>query len=293
MEVKHFSDVEIIPKGLVIGIGKFDGFHLGHKKIIETVIKKSKEKRIISSVFTFRHFPVEFYILLWEDRLNFFEKSGIEFCIWCDYEEISFWEPFEFVEYLKSINTVSVVVGPDFRFGSHRKGSIDDLKKEFEVIVLPGVTVEGEIVNSSKIRKNLKEGKIEIVNKLLGRSFSFKGKVITGNSKGREIGFPTANLYVLNEIKIGDGVYGCWVKYKGKSYKGALSIGNCPTFDNSSEKIEVHIIDFSGNIYGEIIEVFPVVKIRDQIKFETIEGLKNSINQDINRIKEILVFPTL
>ncbi|MGB9678167.1 MAG: riboflavin biosynthesis protein RibF, partial [Candidatus Ratteibacteria bacterium] len=277
MEVKHFSNIDIIGKGIAIGIGKFDGFHLGHKKIIEEVIKKAKNKRLVSAVFTFKHFPAEFYISQWEEKIGYFENIGIELCIWCDYEEISFWEPFEFIEYLESINVKSIVVGKDFKFGSHRKGGIDDLKKKFEVSVLDVVKIEGEIVNSSKIREFLKMGNFEKLNKFLGRHFSFYGKVITGNSRGKNLGFPTANLSLLNNnLKIREGVYASWVKYKNIFLKGALSIGNCPTFGNGDTKVEVHIIGFDNIIYGEILEIFPVIRIREQKKFDNIEKLKES-----------------
>jgi len=291
MEIKHFSDVDIVGKGLSIGIGKFDGLHIGHKKIIEEIVKKGKSKRIIPAVFTFKNFPVEFYITSWEEKLNFFEKNGIEFCIWCDYEEISFWQPFEFIEYLKCINVQSIVVGNDFRFGSHRKGTIDDLKREFEVDIIKPVVIDNQVVNSTKIREYLKNGDIENVNKFLGRTFSFKGKVITGYSKGKDIGFPTANLYLLNNIIIKEGVYGCWVKYGDEFYKGTLSIGNCPTFDNIEHKIEVHIIGFDKIIYGEIIEIFPMIRIREQKKFKNIDELKEVIKKDVEEINENLTFP--
>lgn len=288
MEIKHFSDIDIISKGVTIGIGKFDGFHLGHKKIIEEVIREAKNKRSIPAVFTFKHFPTEFYLSTWEEKLNFFKISGIELCIWCDFEEISFWEPFEFIEYLKSINTNCVIVGNNFKFGSHRKGQISDLKKEFKVFVVDTVMIDGIVVNSSNIREFLKNGDFENVNKLLGRKFSFKGKVITGNSKGRVFGFPTANLSLFNHINIKEGVYGCWVKYEEKFFKGALSIGNCPTFENQDRKIEVYIIGFDRIIYGETIEIFPVYRIRDQKKFDNIESLKNSIKRDVEEINEKL-----
>ncbi|MCM8785264.1 MAG: riboflavin biosynthesis protein RibF [Candidatus Omnitrophica bacterium] len=291
MEIKHFSDIDIIGKGISIGIGKFDGFHLGHKKIIEEVIRKAKNKRVIPAVFTFKHFPVEFYLSTWEEKLSFFEDSGIELCVWCDFEEISFWEPFEFIEYLKSINTNCVIVGNNFSFGSHRKGQISDLKKEFEVFVIEMTKIDGIVVNSSTIREFLKNGDFEKVNKFLGRQFSFKGKVITGSSKGRILGFPTANLSLFNNINIKDGIYGCWIKYYEKFFKGALSIGNCPTFGNEDKKIEVHIIGFDRVIYGETIEVFPVFRIRDQKKFDNIESLKDTIKKDIEEISEKLIFP--
>jgi len=288
METKHFSNIDLISKGISMGIGKFDGFHLGHKKIIEEINKKAKDKRLIPAVFTFKHFPVEFYISPWEEKIHFFENSGIELCIWCDYDEISFWEPFEFIEYLESINVKSIIVGENFKFGSHRKGKIEDLKKKFEVFVLNSVKIEGQIVNSTKIREFLKMGDFENVNKFLGRQFSFSCKVITGNSRGKNLGFPTANLSLLNDIKIKEGVYACWVKYKDQFLKGALSIGNCPTFGDENTKFEVHIIGFNSNIYGEIIEIFPFFKIRDQKKYENIEKLKEAIKRDIEKIEEKL-----
>ncbi|MCX7917888.1 MAG: riboflavin biosynthesis protein RibF [bacterium] len=291
MEIKHFSDVDVVGKGIVIGIGKFDGFHLGHRKIIEEIVKNAKIKRIIPAVFTFRHFPVEFYISPWEEKLKFLENSGIEICLWCDYEEISYWEPFEFIEYLKSINVKSIIVGNEFRFGAHRKGTTNDLKKEFDVLVLSPIKINDEPVNSSKIRDYLKKGDFEKVNKFLGRQFSFLGKVITGKSRGKKIGFPTANLSLFNNINFGKGVYACWVKYKDIFFKGALSIGNCPTFDETDDKIEVHIIGFDNIIYGEILEIFPIFKIREQKKYENIEELKRDIQKDIEEINEKLIFP--
>ncbi|MCM8818411.1 MAG: riboflavin biosynthesis protein RibF [Candidatus Omnitrophica bacterium] len=291
LEIKHFSNFDSVGKGLSIGIGKFDGIHIGHKKIIEEVVKKGKSKRIIPSIFTFKNFPVEFFISSWEEKLNLFENLGIELCIWCDYEEISFWQPFEFIEYLECISVKSIVVGNGFQFGSHRKGTIEDLKKKFDVLIVQPVIVEGEIVNSTKIREYLKNGDIEKVNKLLGRNFSFKGKVITGNSRGKNLGFPTANLSLFNNIKIKEGVYGAWVKFDNNLYKGALSIGNCPTFYNDENKIEVHIINFDKIIYGEILEIYPILRIRDQKKFKNLEELKENIKKDINFIYENLTYP--
>ncbi|MCM8772963.1 MAG: riboflavin biosynthesis protein RibF [Candidatus Omnitrophica bacterium] len=291
MEIKHFSDVDITGKGLSIGIGKFDGVHLGHKKIIEEVVKKAKSKRLVPSIFTFKHFPVEFYITSWEEKLSIFENSGIEFCVWCDYEEISFWQPFEFIEYLKCINVQTIVIGDGFKFGAHRSGKIDDLKREFDVFVINSVKIDGDFVNSTKIRELLKEGDFQKVNKFLGRNFSFKGKVITGNSRGKNLGFPTANLSFLNNIKIKEGVYSCWVKFLDNFYKGALSIGNCPTFGSEEIKVEVHILNFDKIIYGEILEIYPVFRIRDQKKFENIGELKEAIKKDIKIIEENLTYP--
>lgn len=291
MEIKHFSDIDITGKGIILGIGKFDGVHMGHRKILNEIVKKSKNKRLIPAVFSFKHFPVEFYLTTWEEKLSFFQSFNIELCIWCDYEEISFWQPFEFIEYLKSINVECIIVGKNFRFGAHQKGKIEDLQKDFDIIIIEPICISGEIVSSSKIREYLKSGEIEKANKLLGRNISFRGKVITGNSRGRELGFPTANLYLLNELKIKEGVYACWVKFKENFYKGALSIGNCPTFDNKEVKFEVHIIGINEILYGEILEIFPVTKIREQKKFKNINDLINRIKKDIEEINEKLIFP--
>lgn len=294
MEIYHFKNVkEKEKKGIVLGIGKFDGVHLGHQKLIKRILTNSKKSGEIPSVFTFRNFPVEFYITPWEEKLSLLEKSGIEICIWCDFEEVVNWYPDEFIDFLTTLNLKEVVVGFNFKFGKNREGNIDTLKEfskrsNFSVSVIDPFKINGEIVNASKIRDFLKEGEIEKANTFLGRHFYFKGKVTAGSGRGRKIGFPTANIFSENRIEIGQGVYAGYVSFKGKFYKAAVNVGMPLTFGEKEKRIEVHIIDFDGEIYGQYLTVFLTRKIRDVQYFSSPEELKKRIKKDIDHIKNTL-----
>jgi len=290
MEIFHYNEIGKIYGELTLGIGKFEGFHLGHQKIINTIIKSQK----IPSVFVIRHFPTEFYLYSWKDRINFLEKSGIQICIWSDFEEISFWEPEKFLDFVLNFNVKEIVVGFNFFFGTHKKGNIDFLKKQakeknFILKIVPPVKYKKEIINTTKIKNFLKEGKIEKVNKFLGREFFLEGKVITGNSIGRTLNFPTANISLSHKINIKDGVYAVWVLFKDKFYKGALNIGTPLTFGKNERKIEVHILDFDKEIYGENLKIFFVKKIRDEKIFSSFEKLENQIKKDISKVSNALL----
>jgi len=293
MEIIHYKDLlKNSFTNVILGIGKFDGFHLGHQKIINTILNKGKGKKSVTAVFTFRHFPADFYIYPWEERLEFLDRAGIETCIWSDFEEISFWEPEKFLKFIEKIGVKEIIVGFNFAFGSHRKGNIEFLKresdkKEFSLSVVEPVKVNREIVNSTKIRNFLKISDIEKVSIFLGRHFSFKGKVITGDLRGRVLDYPTANLYLFNKLDIGDGIYAGWILYEGKFYKGAINIGVSPTFRGKEKKIEVYLLDFTKEIYGEILEVFLVKKLRDEICFPSKEDLKKQIKKDVDEINAL------
>jgi len=281
-----------IEKGLVIGIGKFDGVHLGHQKLIKKIISISKRKNKIPAVFTFKNFPLESYITPFEEKISLLKKYGIEICIWSNFEEIKNWDGEKFIEFLIKIGVKEIVVGFNFKFGKDRKWDVDllkDISKKygFSVNIVNAFEIDGEVVNTSKIKKFLREGNIERANKFLGRHFSIKGKVVAGSGRGKKIGFPTANILLDEKIEIGQGVYAGYVFYKGEKYKGGMNVGNCPTFGEKRKRVEVYIFDFEQEIYGETIEVFFLKKIRDEIKFSSIDELKKQIKKDINIIKEI------
>lgn len=293
MEVYHYKEIENIKKrNLALGIGKFDGFHLGHQKIVERIKEISRDKKLIPSIFTFRRFPAQFYLYGWEEKLNFIENAEIEVCIWSDFEEISSWSAERFLDFLQKIGVKEIVVGFNFHFGKDRKGNTEYLKKVqkkygFSLSIIPPVRIGNEIVNSSRIKNLLEKGEIENVNRLLGRDFSIKGKVIEGNSRGKKLGFPTANILPSNKVEIGNGVYAGYVRYEGKFYKGAINIGICPTFSGKEKRIEVHILDFDKDIYGQIIEIYLLKKIRDEMDFGSEDKLKERIKEDLKIVSKI------
>ncbi|MDD3725812.1 MAG: bifunctional riboflavin kinase/FAD synthetase [Candidatus Ratteibacteria bacterium] len=295
MKVIHFSKIKKVDKEIVIGIGKFDGVHLGHKKILMTVSEEAKKKGRVPAVVTFKNFPVEFLLCRWEEKLSLLEKSGIRLCIWSDFDEMSHISHKEFVDILIKAGVKTIVVGYNFHFGKGRKGNIEFLrkmaeKKNFSVIVVPPYKKRGKAVSASLIRKAIKNGDIQTANTLLGRYFSISGKVIKGRGIGKKLGFPTANLDLKNNISIGKGVYAGWAVYNKKVYKAAITIGASPTFIDNTEKFEVFLIDFpdNKNLYNQQLRVFFYKKLRPQKKFKNQIQLQQQIKKDIGNIRYLL-----
>ena len=292
MQILHLFDNKKFPEQLTLGIGKFDGVHLGHRKIIKLIVENAKSCGTVPSVFTFRHFPAEFYICSWQEKLSIFKECGVQLCIWADFEDISFWQPEKFLNSLVNMNVSQVVVGFNFFFGAHRKGDISFLrtycaKENVSLFVAEPVQINGVVINSTNIRNCLESGNVESANIFLGRRFSFTGKVITGDFRGRTLHFPTANLYLSNNVKIGNGVYAGLVLLENHTYRIAINIGDCPTFGGKQKKIEVYIIDFSGDIYGKILTVYLAKKLRDEIAFVSPEKLVLQIKKDIRACQKI------
>jgi riboflavin kinase/FMN adenylyltransferase len=295
MRILHFSKIKKIDEGIVVGIGKFDGVHLGHQKILGIVSAEAKKKGRVAGVITFRNFPVESLLCRWEEKLSLIKRAGIELCIWSDFDEISQLSPERFLEILLEAGVKTIVVGYNFRFGKDRKGDIKFLKRKaegqgFSLVIVPPYKKNGEIVSASNIRKLIKSGNVYKANKLLGRYFSVSGKVLRGRGIGKEIGFPTANLSLENNISIGEGVYAGWTLYNKNAYKSAIVIGHSPTFNDNTKKFEVFLIDFGKrkDLYNKKMLVFLYKKLRRQIKFKDKEQLKRHIEKDIKKIKSLL-----
>jgi len=293
MEIIHFSDLKKRKKPVVLGIGKFDGIHSGHRTILETIVKKAEKGSLVPAVFTFRNFPVDFYICGWEEKLALLEKAGIELCVWCNFEEISPLGAEYFLGFLSSVNVRELVVGSNFHFGAGRKGNISMLKEWeerdiFRLTVVPPKKAGGNIVNSTKIRAFIRQGDIENANAFLGRCLSVKGRVLHGKKIGTRLGFPTANIVLFNEIHIAEGIYAGRVKHGNHFFACALNIGPSPTFDDREKKFEVFIIGFKGDLYGETLKVCLMKKVRDIKKFKGPEELKSRISKDIKAIEGIL-----
>jgi riboflavin kinase/FMN adenylyltransferase len=293
MKIIHYRKIPPLSQQLVLGIGKFDGFHLGHQKIVRTIVRRAHETRRLPAVFTFRHFPGNSKLATWQDKSRFFRQAGLVLCLWSDFEEISFWEPGKFVDFLVRIGVRKIIIGSNFRFGTHRQGSPGFLRRAgreqgFSVTVIQPVRLGRTIVSSTGIRQHLGAGNITAANRLLGRPFSFSGRVITGKSRGRLLDFPTANLYPFCSVEIGDGVYAGWVLRYRKFHRAVLNIGPVPTFHEEERRIEVHILNFHQDIYGETLRVFLVRKLRPEIRFSSVQRLKEQISKDIHHAFRLL-----
>ncbi len=291
-------------KAGVITLGNFDGLHLGHQELIRNVVKKASEIDGTSIVFTFHPHPLKVLspdtcpplISTYEEKVALFEEMGIDLLLMIPFTgELSGMTAYDFAKKIlkETLNATEVFVGFNFRFGKGREGNLERLRtfgKElgFNVTELREVTVQNEVVSSTKIRTLLNAGDVEHAGKLLGRPYAIAGRVVSGDKRGRELGFPTANLEPIHEIMPYPGVYAVRVFVEGSQYNGVVNAGFRPTFDKHELCLEVHIFDFSREIYGKEIIVFFIKKIRDEKRFESMHALVEQIKKDVTTAKNIL-----
>jgi riboflavin kinase/FMN adenylyltransferase len=294
-----------LPFETVITIGSFDGIHLAHKALFEETKKLANLLNVKPIVVSFDPhprtvlFPESNLKLLTtlEEKLYLLSLLEIENLVLIPFTKtLSELSHDLFVqEYIvDKIKAKGIIVGFNFRFGKFRKGDVDYLNKvakkyNFIVKAIPPVMLNGVIISSSAIRNLIEKGNIESANELLGRPYLIMGKVIKGKGRGKEIGYPTANLEV-SPLKLlpPSGVYAVWVLLNGEKLKGALNIGKRPTFGEKEISIEVHIFNFNKNIYGKTLKIEIIKRIRDEKKFPSIENLKIQIEKDCKLIDEIL-----
>jgi riboflavin kinase/FMN adenylyltransferase len=274
-------------------IGAFDGVHLGHQALINMAKSISSKYQIL----TFDPVPKKFFnnmhkLLSTKDmKVDLLSRFSPESIIFLNFEDVKDLIPEDFCNILNNkLNTKSIVVGKDFKFGKNREGDVNFLIKYFgnsNVHVLNDYVVNDSKISSTLIKSTINEGKLELANQYLGYLFKLKGKVEHGNHMGHKIGFPTANINVdVNLVTPKFGVYEVDVTKADKTYKGVMNIGNRPTVSNDLKlSYEVHILDFDEDIYGSFLEVEFVSFIRDETKFDNIEELKNQISIDIESIK--------
>jgi len=296
-----YTDIAQISKdeNTVITLGSFDGVHLGHKSIFKTLLAKAKDLDARSLLVTFSPHPrtvvmqnttVNLLTTIREKK-ELFEKAGIENLLVINFtKEFSQLDYEDFVKnyFVKSCGVEHFVIGYDHKFGKDRGGNETVLKQlgekyGFGVSVVPPLSIGGETISSSKIRRALLKGDLEKANKYLGRNFCFYGKVVEGARRGRLIGFPTANLEINDPHKLvpKSGVYLVNCSLNFEKYYGLMNIGYRPTFGDVKESIiEVYIIDFDKDIYGENIRIDFIKRIRDEKKFDSKEELIEQINKD-------------
>ena len=275
-------------------IGNYDGIHLGHQAILKKLISESRGKNLLSSVMTFEPHPREFFspklapkrIISLREKLEYFDESKIDQVFIVNFnDEFSRKSYLDFIEILKkNIQAKKIIIGNDFRFGKHREGNIDNLIDcGVDVSVMNKIEYEGERVSSTIIRDSLAAGDLKRAAVLLGRSYSISGKVVHGDKRGREIGFPTANIHMFHNRPPLKGVFAV----KLNNMYGVANLGVRPTIAGFSKlNLEVHLFNFSKNIYGKHAHVTFLKKIRDEIKFENIDALKKQIHIDIDNVKK-------
>ncbi|MAT59599.1 MAG: riboflavin biosynthesis protein RibF [Ignavibacteriae bacterium] len=291
----------------VLTIGTFDGLHLGHQQIISKVIKVAEEKKLTSVVVTFDPHPravvskdynMQLLATLDEKKI-LFEELKIDNLFVINFTmEFAKISSDDFVKnyLIDKLNAKHVVIGYDHKFGKNRNGDKSTLKEfgikyGFDVTCMDEFQSEGDTISSTVIRNLLQTGEVDTANSYLGRNYSFFGKVVEGAKRGREIGFPTANIEIDNPYKLvpANGVYIVKASLDNQSLYGIMNIGIRPTFENENNKvIEMHIFDFNKNIYGKEIKIEFIKRIRSEKKFNSKEELINQITKDKNFAEEFL-----
>ena len=301
--MKVHYNIEQLPvfKNAVITIGTFDGVHQGHRKIIEKLKSEAKSINGETVIITFHPHPrkvVSSTILgvrlinTLEEKIELLEQLGVDHLVVVPFTDAFANQPAE--DYIKNFlidkfHPHTVIIGYDHRFGKERKGDYLLLEKladiyKYKIQEIPKHVLDEVSISSTRIRESLLEGKIEVADKLLGYEFFFSGVVVHGDKLGRKLGYPTANLKVMDEEKItpGNGIYAVYAQPEGfkERVKGMMSIGFRPTVDGKKRVIEVNIFDFDKEIYGEILKVYVKKYLREELKFKGLDELVQQIGLD-------------
>lgn len=293
-------------KNTVITVGVFDGIHLGHQKILQKTISKTQQYRNAQAVvLTFQEHPLKILsptfcpplLLLNQEKIERIAASGIDIIINQHFtKRFANLTATEFVTEIlyNSFQIKEIIVGHDHGFGKNATGDVRLLEKlgnqlGFRITIVPPVCYRNIPISSTRIRELLLAGKIKDAATMLSRPHHIVGKVGQGDQRGRILGFPTANLVTKNEVIPGDGVYAVLVEFDGKRYQGIMNIGFRPTFYKHAEStLEIYLFNYQGNLYGKIISVHFIARLRDEMKFPTPSALIAQIKKDVLKAKQLL-----
>ena len=296
---------KVIPqKDTLLTVGVFDGVHLGHQHLLTHLRNEAQKRGWLSGVVTFKSHPQTVLSpkskLPWlndlETRISLLRGLGIDVIAALTFtHEMAQLSPREFLQLLKDyLRMRGLVIGPDFALGRNRQGNADQLRllgqeMDFSVEVMPPFVLNGEVVSSSAIRQALAQGETGKVGKLLGRPFSLTGQVVSGDKRGRVLGFPTANLDIKPEQALpSDGVYVTIAYVNHKLLPSVTNIGTRPTFGGGKRTVETCLLDYEGQLLEQKLTIDLVDRLRDEKKFDTSEELKAQIERDIAQARVIL-----
>ena len=288
-------------KGLSLAFGFFDGVHLGHKAVIKSAVDFARENDTKSAVITFQDHPCCFfydvqpqYIISKHDKIKFFEDLGVDKLYLIKFDEyLAMMDASDYLKdvIIKNFKPTAISTGFNHSFGAKKSGDVKllcTMQDEYcyQYFEVQPVLCNGEVISSTRIREDLALGNIGMVNAMLGYNYFLEETVVEGQKLGRQLGFKTANLiYPDNRVEVGRGVYKVKVEYNGEMFDGMANYGLRPTVSNDGKSVlEVHILNFDRDIYGEKIKVNFLKKIRDEKKFDSIEELKAQIKLDVNSV---------
>ncbi len=298
--MKTIHGIENFPaiEGSIVTIGTFDGVHLGHQQILEQLINTSQQSKLKSVLLTF--FPHPRMVLqpdismrliqTIEEREKALRKTGLDYLLIHPFsEKFSRLSADDYVKQIlvKKLNVRKVVVGYDHRFGRNRTASLEDMYNygdiyDFEVIEIDAKKIKSTAVSSTKIRKAIDQGDIELANSYLGDPFTLEGVVVHGDKRGRQLSYPTANIELQNKHKIipKQGVYLIQSDIDNQVVYGMMNIGTKPTFDTTNPSIEVHFFDWNDDLYDQTLQVKLLKWVREEQKFDSVEELQAQIHVD-------------
>ncbi len=314
MAIQIINDQSSIPdnaKGTAATIGVYDGVHLGHCQLLSQLREKSKERGLATAVITFDQHPTRVtspqnapkLLTSFSQKMELFESQGIDYAYIIKFDKRRSMTPAaEFFQsvFVEGVKAKAIIVGEDFQFGHNREGDVTFLKREGakEDIEVQGLHLFRHsfspdiVVSSTAIRMKLADGDIQMATEMLGRRFELEGTVVEGDKRGRQIGFPTANLSIPEEMLLPrDGVYACWYsRPDGSRHMAAVNIGLRPTFQTNDSKsiLEAHLIGFDGDLYGESGQIEFVEYLREERQFDGVDALAAQLKSDVQASKSLL-----
>ena len=299
--LSNFSQNHLTTKPVILTIGNFDGFHLGHRYIFHIMKQEAQKLGGSTVLMTFKPNPKEFFqnesflgrIDSPEQQLKRLQTIGFDAVSVLNFDEfIANCQPKEFIHtfLLQQFNLKLIVTGENFKFGKNRQGNIELLKQEgqqhgFDVKILEPVLSHNLMISSTQIRSWIWEGHFQKVAESLKRPYSIQGKVQKGSQLARTLGVPTANLSFEFKLPLKYGVYAAIVKYQQQNFHAVMNWGVKPTFAKEKPLLEVYLLNFEGCLYGQTLEVIPQKRLRSEIKFDSISDLKEQIQCDLQQVQ--------
>ncbi len=302
--IRDLENLSGLVPGAVATIGNFDGVHQGHREIFRRIVSEAKRRNSVSMVVTFTPHPMKIIdpekaprlLNTYAEKERLIAASCVDILVEIPFDHsVASMLPEEFVQKIlvEKLRIAHLVVGYDYSFGRDRGGDAVLLtaigrRERFTVETVEPVLRDAAVSSSTQIRKLLSAGEVAAVIGPLGRNFTLEGRVIHGVGRGKGLGFPTANLLTEKEILPRPGVYAVKVRFGDQMYDGVMNIGFNPTFGTERISLEVHILDFSADLYGEMLRVYFVERLRDEQVFASVDQLVLAIREDICRAREIL-----
>ena len=300
----NLEEIPALNRDSVATFGVFDGLHLGHQAVIHQVVRDATACDLSSTVLAFYPHPMAFLapercppiLTPRQKRLELLDELGVDLAIFVRFDAfLAEMSPSTFVQnvLIDRLRAAQVIVGYECQFGKRRAGDAEVLQTlgahyKFNVTIMPPTLVDGKPVHSTRVREAVVEGELDFATQLLGRPHSIIGRIVRGDGRGSQLGYPTANIHAEKQIHPPNGVYAIRAKLEDKLYGGVLNMGKRPTVDGLNFQVEAHLFNFSEDVYGREIEVYFIKKVRNERKFAAVESLAEQIGQDVEIAQSIL-----